>query len=123
MKFLLVTLVVLAITHGTESSDNGPVKMSDYLEIVNSYIPKSTTDLVNMLKSLEETSRGYLESGKAKVQPLAEKIKEQVQLLTTKVEEQVKPLADSVQSQIKPLTDSIKDLLMLKVPASAQKNK
>ncbi|XP_062395682.1 uncharacterized protein LOC134083372 [Sardina pilchardus] len=102
MKFTLaIALLVLVISHGTESASlvkrDVPAeiqKITKFLEDISSMFTTTVTELVEKIKATDLTSENeaYLQEGKAQVQPL------------------LQPLAASVEAQVEDLLRKAMDL-------------
>ncbi|KAJ8273764.1 hypothetical protein GJAV_G00105270 [Gymnothorax javanicus] len=109
MKFSIVAalVVVLALAIGSESVSlvkrEAPEleKLTKYFQDLSETVSRTTQEMVEKMKAHELTGQAqtYFESGKAQLQPIADKIQEQLQ--------QLKPLTESMQSQVQPLAESL----------------
>ncbi|XP_044063730.1 type-4 ice-structuring protein LS-12-like [Siniperca chuatsi] len=123
MKFsLVVTLVVLAVAHGTEAGSlvkrdvqSEVDRITKIINDMSASITTATQDMVEKVKALEvtNTAQTYMEDSRAQIQPLVEKVQaeaaklqEQVKPFIANIEEHIKPLTDNFNTQVKPLTDN-----------------
>ncbi|XP_069571132.1 type-4 ice-structuring protein-like [Brachyistius frenatus] len=110
MKFSIVAalVVVLAITNGSEAGSlvkrevQAEVdKITQLFNDMSASITSTTQDMVEKMKTMEmgNTAQTYMANGKAKLQPLMEKL----QAEAAKLQEQVQPLIGNI--EVKSLTD------------------
>ncbi|KAM3615243.1 uncharacterized protein V6R79_025392 [Siganus canaliculatus] len=121
MKFSLVAalVVVLAVAQGSQAKTlvkrDAQADLAKLISEMSATFTSATQDMVEKVKALEvsNTAQTYMEDGKAKIQPLVEKVhaeatklQEQVKPFIANIEEQIKPLTDNFNTQVKPLTDN-----------------